>query len=226
MHNIPSKLVKKTVQMFRLFIISIIISMKLSGQTDSILSTDSTFFKDGLYVTYFDFRHNFNLPKDLIKTNIDKDAIDFYTKITSTQVINYLSSGNSYTLEPKKIWGYVQNQTLFLNFNGVFYRVPIFGAISYFAGIVEVTGYYNGVYDPMFGSGMGRTVKTQELKEFTMNYYTGIVKGFDMEEIDLLLSKDDEVYKQFKSLSRRKRSKQASRFIRMYNERHPVYYLK
>lgn len=212
--------------MFRLFIISIIISLKLNGQVDSIRLTDSTFFKDGLYVTYNDFRHNFNLPKNIIKTNIDKDAIDFYTKITSTGILNYVLSGNTYSLEPKKIWGYVQNQTVFLNYNGVFYRVPIFGAISYFAGIVEVTGYYNGVYDPMFGSGMGRAVKTQELKEFTMNYYNGLVKSFDMEEIDQLLSKDEEVYKQFKTLSRRKRAKQASRFIRMYNERHPIFYLK
>jgi len=37
--------------------------------------------------------------------------------------------------------------------------VPVFGAISYFAGVVEVIGYYNGVYDPMYGMGGGRAVK-------------------------------------------------------------------
>ena len=91
---------------------------------------------------------------------------------------------------------------------------------------MEVTGYYTGVYDPMFGVGTGRAVKTKELNEFIVSYFNGNVVPFDMDYLDLLLSTDETVYKEYKSLSRRKRRKQVTRFVRMYNERHPVHYLK
>jgi hypothetical protein len=108
----------------------------------------------------------------------------------------------------------------------VFYRVPVFGSISYFAGVVEVTGYYTGVYDPMYGMGGGRAVKTKELNEFLLSYYDGKVINFDMDQLEKLISNDEVVYKEYKSLSRRKRRKQVTHFVRMYNDRHPVYYLK
>lgn len=196
------------------------------AQNDSVLVNDLNFLNEGLFNTHQEFRHNTSISKGNIVTTIDKEAIDFYNKLTGTEVIKYTQGTNTYTIESKKIWGYIQNKTLFLNYNGRFYRVPIFGAISYFAGIIEVTGYYNGVYDPMFGAAGGRAIKTNELSEFLMYYYNGKVSTFDMDVLDSILSKDEVVYKEFKSLSRRKRAKQASRFIRIYNERHPIYYLK
>lgn len=196
------------------------------AQADSVLVNDMTFLNEGLFVSHHDLRHNNAIGKEKIVTNIDKEAIDFYNKLTGTEIIKYTLGSSTFTLETKNIWGYIQNKTLFLNYKGKFYRVPIFGAISYFAGIVEVTGYYNGVYDPMFGAAGGRAIKTNELSEFLMYYFNGKVSTFDMDMLDSILSKDEVVYKEFKSLSKRKRAKQASRFIRMYNERHPIYYLK
>jgi hypothetical protein len=183
-------------------------------------------FPDGLYITYNDLRHNKGIPKERIITQVNKDQVDFYYKVTSLAKLDYLVDGNTYFIDPINIWGFVQNKTLFVNFKGVFYRVPVFGAISYFAGVVEVTGYYGGMYDPMYGMGGGRVVKTKEVDEFIVNYYNGKVMLFDMDQVDAVLKNDDEVYKEYKSLSRRKRRKQITRFIRKYNDRHPVYYLK
>jgi hypothetical protein len=181
---------------------------------------------DGLYLTSDDFRHNRSIPKERIITQINKDQVDFYYKVTSITKLDYLVDGNTRSIDPITIWGFVQNKTLFVNFKGVFYRVPVFGAISYFAGVVEVTGYYTGVYDPMYGMGGSRMVKTKEVDEFIVNYYNGKVMLFDLDQVDAIFKTDETVYKEYKSLSRRKRRKQVTRFIRMYNERHPVYYLK
>jgi len=209
-----------------LTIFTLIYSGFLMSQSDSVMITELKPFNDGLYFTNTDHRLNKAISKENIVTNINKDQIDFYYKVTSTPKIEYSVGGATYTIEPSHIWGFVQNGTLFVNYKEVFYRVPVFGAISYFAGVVEVTGYYTGVYDPMFGAGSGRTVKTKELNEFIVSYFDGNVVPFDMNYLDMLLSTDETVYKEFKSLNKRKRRKQVTRFIRMYNEKHPVHYLK
>lgn len=209
-----------------LYIILTVLSIELRSQSDSVIVTELAPFNDGLYLSHNDHRHNKAIPKEDIVTKINKDQVDFYYKVTTTPKIEYIREGTTYTVDPVNVWGFVQNKTLFINYKGIFYRVPVFGSISYFAGVVEVTGYYTGVYDPMYGMGTGRAVKTKELNEFIVSYYDGKVIGFDMSYLEKLLSTDDVVYKEFKSLSRRKRKKQVTRFIRMYNERHPVHYLK
>ena len=196
------------------------------AQSDSVMITELNTFQEGLYLTHQDFRKNNSIPKETIFTKIDKDQIDIYSKLTSEEKIVYTIANTTYTTETKNVWGFMQNRTLFINYNGSFYRVPVFGAICYFAGIVEVTGYYNGIYDPMFGSSGGRAVKTKELTEFILSYYNGKVTGFDVDYLDELLRNDEDVYKLFKSASKRKRSKEATRFVRMYNEKHQIYYYK
>jgi hypothetical protein len=181
---------------------------------------------DGLYLTHEDLRHNKNIPKENIITAINKDQVDFFYKVTKTPKVEYLQNGTTYSMDPATIWGFVQNKTLFINYRGNFYRVPVFGAISYFVGVVEVTGYYTGVYDPMYGMGGGRAIKTKELSEFILSFYDGKVHTFDMDQLEEILKNDETVYKEFKSLSRRKRKKQVTRFVKMYNQRHPVHYLK
>ncbi len=196
------------------------------AQSDSVLIPENENCKDGIYLTPTDFRKNNAIEKELIITPINKEQIDFYYKVTLEDKINFTYASTTFTLETKKIWGLVQNKTLFVNYKGNFYRVPVFGAICYFVGVIEVTGYYNGIYDPMYGMGTGRAVKTKELHEFMMSFYNGKIFSFDIDYLDFLLQSDEEVYKQFKSLSKNKRKKQAIRFIRMYNEKHPIYYLK
>ncbi len=197
----------------------------LLAQGDSSIINELNYFKDGLYLTHSDFRKNSPVTKENINTDINKEQLDFYFKTTTREKINYSLNGANYSIESKTIWGFVQNKTLFVNFNGAFYRVPVFGSICYFAGVVEVIGYYNGIYDPVFGPGGARATKTQEVREFLMNYYDGIVVSFSMSEAEKLIKRDEEVYAQFKKLSKRNRKKQVSRYIRMYNEKHPIYTL-
>jgi len=54
----------------------------------------------------------------------------------------------------------------------------------------------------------------------------GVVIEFKMNEAELLLARDKGLYEEFKKLSNRKQKEQIFRFIRKYNEAHPVYFLK
>jgi hypothetical protein len=199
----------------------------LSGvsQSDSVPVNELNFFKDGIFISHRDFRKNNALVKEQIESEIKKDQVDFYTKVTTVNILRYKINNDAFQIETKNIWGFVQNKVLFVNYNGVFYRVSVFGSVCYFAGVVEVTGYYTSIYDPMFGPGYSRAVKTKEVKEFLMNYYDGRVLPYDLDYLTLLLEKDEALMKEFKKLSRRNRNKQASRFIRRFNETYPVYYL-
>jgi hypothetical protein len=222
-------LIYKKKEWMRYTIVKILLFLIVSSgkaQSDSILINELNIQKDGLFLSHASFRKNQAIDKESISTNVNKEQIDFYSKVTSADVISYNINGTNYNIATKQVWGFMQNKTLFLNYNGIFYRVPVFGAICYFAGVVEVTGYYTGIYDPMFGPGNTRAVKTKEVHEFMMNYYDGKVIGFYLEELENYLSKDDELFKQYKKLSKRNRRKQASRYIRLYNEKHPIYYLK
>lgn len=195
-------------------------------QSDSIEVNELSFFNEGLYLSAKDLRQNLNIDKQNIKSDLNKEQIEFYSKVTSQQSLTILNSNSTYTLGVNQIWGYVQNKTLFVNYNGKFFRVPVFGSICYFAGVIEVTGYYNGVYDPMFGPGGARAVKTQEVREFIMNYYDGRIIPFNMDDLEKLLSRDADLFKEYNALNKRNRKKQASRYIRKYNELHPIYYQK
>jgi hypothetical protein len=44
--------------------------------------------------------------------------------------------------------------------------------------------------------------------------------------VELLLSRDEALYKEFKALKRKKKKEQISRFIKKYNEAHPVHFYK
>ncbi len=200
--------------------------LQVRPQSDSVEVNELSFFNEGLYLSAKDLRQNLNIDKQNIKSDLNKEQIEFYSKVTSQQSLTIINSNSTYTLGVNQIWGYVQNKTLFVNYNGKFFRVPVFGSICYFAGVIEVTGYYNGVYDPMFGPGGARAVKTQEVREFIMNYYDGRIIPFNMDDLEKLLSRDADLFKEYNALNKRNRKKQASRYIRKYNELHPIYYQK
>jgi hypothetical protein len=47
-----------------------------------------------------------------------------------------------------------------------------------------------------------------------------------MDQVELLLARDKGLYDEFKKLSNKKQKEQIFRYIRRYNEAHPVYFLK
>lgn len=204
-----------------------LLTLSLSGlncftQTDSVMHSPESRIGDGIYLNYADFRRNKSIKKQQVVSKLDKDQLEFLGKTLYGEKFAYEENGATTTVESKNVWGYMQNNTLYVNFKGDFYRVPVFGSISYLVATVTVIN--PGFYDPRFGMSGGAGT-TREVREFMINFYDGIVTEFSFEAIEQLLQRDAMLFEEYKKLSNRKQKEQVYAYIRKYNARHPVYFL-
>src|ERR1700752_761630 len=126
---------------------------KFKAQDSVAYSKDFRLY-EGLYLSYQDFRYNWPIPKEKIITKINKDQLDFYSKLMEGDMIEFEErDGTIAKIQPEKVWGYCQNNIIFINQDKNFYRIPVFGAISNFIGTVEVVNYSPG-YDPFMNAPM------------------------------------------------------------------------
>lgn len=199
---------------------------KIVAQDSVAFSKDFRLY-EGLYLNYEDFRYNWPIPKEKIITTINKDQLDFYTKLIEGEFVEfYERDGSVSKIRSEKVWGYCQNNNIFINQNKKFFRIPVFGAISNFIGTVEVINYSPG-YDPFMNAPIGSTqMKTLELRQFLFDFYSGDIVPFSTEQLEEYLKRDNAVYKEYMSLSRKKKKEFATKYIRMYNEKHLVYFPK
>jgi hypothetical protein len=215
----------------RIFFIIIFALFKLSASAqDSLLYDLNNKMAEGIFLNYEDFRRNNPVTKSQIENNLNKELLDYFGKSLDPEKFVFSRNGEKITVASKTVWGFYQNNTLHINYRGNFYRVPVFGSISYLMATIEVISpnYYYPSYGGMGGIGgsMGTTMKTQEVREFLINFYDGIVTPFSMDQAERLLNRDPAVYAEFKALKRKQQKEQVSRYFRKYNELHPVYFLK
>jgi hypothetical protein len=197
------------------------------GQTDSVICDANCRVTEGIYLSYDDFRSNRPLIREQIESNINKDQLDFFGKILSQPAFVFDYNGQKISKDSRSTWGYYQNNVLHVNYNGDYYRVPVFGSICYLVAQVEVVSpaLYSPVYGGGMGMGMGTTVHTKEIRNFLMSFYDGIISPFSQDLAEKLISRDTDLYKEFKSLKSKQQKDQVARYIRKYNEAHPVYFL-
>lgn len=214
-----------------LFLTSLLfLSAKCIPQQDSIPMNSVAQIQEGIFLTHADFRHNTAILKNAIVSTINRDQLFFLAKVMDNDTVSFKSGNTLVKLPTRNIWGFFQNNTLYINFEGRFYRVPVFGAICYFPATVET--YYNtgGFYDPYFGGGMGIGMgpsgKTQEIRDFLMDYYSGKIIPYSTDKVEELLQKNKALYDDFMKLKRRQRREQTYRYIRKFNEQQTLYFLK
>jgi hypothetical protein len=194
---------------------------------DSVMYTRDFRLYEGIYINYQDFRYNWPIGRDKISTKIPKDQLDFFTKIVDSDVIEYKErDGSTQKINPVNIWGYCQNNIIFIKKDKKFFKIPVFGAISNFIATVEVINYSIGI-DPYMNvpvNNMPR--KTTEIRQFLFNFYSGEITEFSVEKVEEYLKQDDILYKEFTVLKNKKKKELAFKYIRLYNEKHPVYFPK
>ncbi|MBS1651495.1 MAG: hypothetical protein JSU07_05725 [Bacteroidetes bacterium] len=202
------------------------ISSAFSQSADSTVYNPPNALKEGMYLNFLDFRRNLPLPKEYISCKTNKEQMDFYGKLIDEQIATANVASGSFTFSPGRCWGFYQNNTLYINYEGMFYRVPVFGSICYLIASVNVVTYGAGYYDPMFGMTMGGApIRTKELRNFIMSFYSGKMEEFTTQRAELLLSNDKDLFEEYSKLSRRKKQDQIYRFIKRYNDLHPIYFL-
>ncbi len=212
---------------FHLIIGLFIIASRFYSQSDSVAFSKDFVLYEGLYLSYSDLRHNWPISKEKITSDINKDQLEFYSKLIENDKIEYVERDGSKAIIPSdKVWGFCQNNVIYLNSNKSFFRITVFGAISFFLASVPVT-YYSPGYNSFINGPVGSsTTNAKEIRDYLMDFYTGNRVDYNLENLEELLKRDTEIYNEFMALSRKKKKEQATRFIRKYNEKHPVYFPK
>jgi len=210
-----------------LFIIICLAFSFTSKAQDSVAYTKDFRLYEGLYLGYQDFRYNWPIPKEKIITKINKDQLDFYSKLIEEEFIEYTERDGSVTkIKSDKVWGYCQNNIIFINQEKNFFRIPVFGCISNFIGTVEVTNYSPG-YDPFMNAPMGNSAyKTREIRQYLFDFYSGEIAPFNIDKMAEFLKRDEAIYKEYSQLSKKNKKELATKYIRMFNEKHLVYFPK
>lgn len=199
------------------------------AQTDSVQFTRDMILEEGIYLNYFDFRTNRPIPRSMIKSKENKGDLDFFDNtVDNNDFIVFTFAGIEHKVPTDSVWGYCQNNTIYINYEKNFCRIPVFGHISHFIATVEV--YNSTAYNPYYANysitATGMPMKSKEVKQFMLDFYTGKVVEYNLDNFLLMLSSDQKLFDEFKVLKKRKQREMMGLYLRKFNEAHPLSYPK
>lgn len=184
---------------------------------------ESEIGKEGIYLTCKCFLEKHPIEKNEIVTDLDLNDGEFYGKALSKPKLSFTKNGYMKTVYTDSVWGFIQNNTLYVNVQGRFYRVPVFGRISYFMAMVEVNQMVGAGIDPLTGLPVSVPSRTRELKEYILLFDAGCGPfPFNLEKIENELRKDEEVWNEYHQEKSKNRKKFITKYIRKYNAHHPL----
>ncbi len=203
-------------------------------------------FEDGIYLNFEQVKMNRPISKAKILTSIDFNDREFFKKVLEPgKIYFYDNMGIRQEVDNNQLWGYARNGVLYVQIQGNFNRITFVGSICHFVADITTydSRYYNspyGYYDPYYypygysnyynpynpyyypyggRSNMSRT----ELKQYIIDFESGKVLEFTIENTELLLMKDSALYDEYVQLSRRKKKQLMFVYIRKFDEKNPLY---
>ncbi len=216
-------------------------------QSDMVKYTPDFRFKDGIYLNFEQVKLNKPIPKARILTSVDYNDREFFRKILEPgKIYFYDNMGIRQEVDQNNIWGYSRNGVIYVQVQGNFNRITFVGSICHFVADVKTydsryySSPYGGYYDPYYypygysnyyynpynpyyspygRSNMART----ELKQYLIDFDSGKILEFNIENTKLMLMKDSQLYDEYVQLSRRKKKQLMFVYIRKFNEENPLY---
>jgi hypothetical protein len=201
-------------------VIFLFIATFVSAQ-DSIPYTAGFKFTDGLYTDFESFRHNKPILKSAIVSGFDHNEIDFLRKIVATKSITYKdNAGMEREINPSGLWGFCENNSVYIHYNGDFNKIVVMGSICHFTAMY--TTYLST--GPGVGGTVGAGAPVESVQQYVLDMQTGKVLDFILPNMEELYKRDDALYKEFMAMKKNKRRKLMFFYLRKYNERHTVYF--
>ena len=219
----------------------------LSGQEKEgmVKYTPEFRFNDGIYLNFDQVKLNSPIPKAKLLTSIDYNDREFFKKILEIDKIYFYDNmGVRQEIAKNTIWGYARNGVLYVQIQENFNRITFIGSICHFVADITTydSRYYNspyGYYDPYY-SPYGYSsyynpynsyyspyrqsnIARNELKQYLIDFESGKVLEFNVENTELLLMKDSQLYEEYVQLSRKKKKELMFVYIRKFNEKNPLY---
>lgn len=218
----------------------------LSGQEKEgmIKYTPDFKFNDGIYIDFEQVKLNTPIAKAKLLTSVDYNDREFFKKILKgDKIYFYDNMGVRQEIAKSTIWGYSRNGVLYVQVQENFNRITFIGSICHF--VADITtydsrsyGYPYGYYDPYYSpyyyssyynpynpyySPYRSNVARDELKQYLLDFESGKVLEFDVDNTELLLMKDNVLYEEYVQLSRKKKKELMFVYIRKFNEKNPLY---
>ncbi|MBX2971898.1 MAG: hypothetical protein KF797_02245 [Flavobacteriales bacterium] len=175
--------------------------------------------REGIYADFQAFQNNRpTVPLDRLRDGQGLPVSDI--RRVSGKLQWQPDTGARQTVDLRSIWGFCQNDVVYIGTSNGFYRIGLMGSLSHL--VVEQTyrdwdPYMYGRY-PM--GGVTRTVLVQQL----LDMRTGRYLPFNAAGMDEGLQHDRVLSEEFRALPKKQRNSPEAlfRFLRMYNERNPL----
>lgn len=202
-----------------LLIVLLTISLQLNSQTDSLVYSSSFPLKDGVYLTYEQFRANNPVPRSKIVGAGDTAAIDFIKTQMTSRTLRYRDTGSVIIeINPLRAWGFCENRAVYVSCNNDFSRIMLMGNIAQFTAYV--TTYMTTGPAGMGGPAMGTPVQT--LQQYFLDTKSGRIYDANVDNVQYLIQGDPVLLAEFNALKKRKRKEMMFYYVRLYNEKHPL----
>jgi hypothetical protein len=212
-------------------------SIKALAQKDSAAYGSIGFqLNEGLYLNFQQLKSNKPISKEQITSRYNTKQLDFLTELTKNEdSISIKINEKVFKIDIDSVWGYCQNNQIYISNGGNdFFKVPLFGSLSTYLVFVKQTNtrnfnpwmydpYFNNVYPGYTLNGNNTNVVTIQM---LLDAQTGTLFEFSLEQLDSLLMRDADLYKEYRSLSKKKRRSKAIFYLRKYNIKHPIYFPK
>jgi hypothetical protein len=215
------------------------------GKEGMIKYTPDFRFNDGIYLNFDQVKLNSPIPKAKILTSVDYNDREFFKKVLEGEKIFFYDNiGVRQEIPINSIWGYSRNGVLYIQIQDNFNRITFVGNICHF--VADITSYdsrsyyspygyydpyyspysysnYYNPYSPYYSPYRQPSMSRSELKQYLIDFESGKVLEFDIENTELLLMKDSQLYEEYVQLSRKKKKELMFVYIRKFNEKNPLY---
>lgn len=229
------------------FYLVLLLPYSVLSQQRIVYSTEFV-FKEGIYLSFQDFKNNNPVPITYIISDLDIRSEDYIDEVLSYDTVHFYDN----LLEERRvatdnIWGYCKRNRVFVAFGEKqsynnpeffdFYPLLNIGAVSYFSA---TEAYYRtmsvgpqvgiGFRDPMMNDQMTvtETGQVQLLLEFSSGRLLlanrGELRSTPPELVSDLIRSDPVLLMEFQALAVRDQKLKGMFYIRKFNERNPIYF--
>lgn len=182
-------------------------------------------FKDGFYLNHNDFLQNSPIPFESV-VNPDFKNQNFIENFKNAKSVSYFNEfGNLTQISSKDIWGYAYNGRPHIHWAGDYNLIPYIGQVSHFVATIRVIydNYHSGFHDPYFYRGTRPVRYHDEIRQFLIDFETGKILDFNVDNIKFILQRDRELMEEFDGLRKRRKERMKFYYLRQFNERNPLY---
>jgi hypothetical protein len=216
-----------------LFLLFPVISQAQTDTSSMVRYTPDFSFNEGIFLTFDQVRNNAPIPKSKLITNVDYYDKDYFIEVLSSKYIYFYDFyGSRQEVKSSAIWGFSRNGVLYILMDNEYFRITIVGRICHF--VATTTTYEDRYYDPYYYNPYyynsyypyGRypsTYKTNEMRQYLLDFDTGEVFDYNTDNLQVLLMKDPELHDEYSQLKNKKRKQLRFLYLRKFNERNPLY---